>query len=295
MKSSLKNKTRNPNAQWMRDAKWGFFTHYLAHMASEHTIYLPKNEWNENVNSFDVKRFGDQLSALKAPYCFITIGQSGNYFCSPNETFDGYFGADMGCRTERDLIADIAEELTPRGIRTCVYLWPGGVGIGDAPDQNEKCLEVITEWSERWGESISAWWADGSAYPSFPLYQAYMNAFKAGNKDALVATKLWRKLPDEQVLEDYLGGESGFLLEVSNNRYHNYQKGVTDKIPLHFLTFLGEFWGIGEPRFPVEVVTGWTQHINNLGGTVSWDCPVTDSGAIPDKVYEQLSVLSSKV
>jgi hypothetical protein len=32
-----------------------------------------------------------------------------------------------------------------------------------------------------------------------------------------------------------------------------------------------------------------------MGGTVSWDCPVTDSGEIPDKVYEQLAVLSRKV
>jgi hypothetical protein len=46
---------------------------------------------------------------------------------------------------------------------------------------------------------------------------------------------------------------------------------------------------------PVEVVTGWTEHINNMGGTVSWDCPLTDSGEIPDKVYEQLAVVSRKV
>jgi hypothetical protein len=45
----------------------------------------------------------------------------------------------------------------------------------------------------------------------------------------------------------------------------------------------------------VEVVTGWTEHINNMGGTVSWDCPLTDSGEIPDKVYEQLAVVSRKV
>ena len=295
MKGSSNGKAQDSKSQWMRDAKWGFFTHYLAHMASERTIFLSKKEWIRNVNSFDVKELGDQLSAIRAPYFFITIGQCGNYFCSPNETFDTYFGSDTGARPERDLIADIAADLTPRGIRTCVYLWPGGVGLKDSKDRQQKCLEVIREWSERWGKSISAWWADGTAYPSYPEYQAYMNAFKAGNKDALVATKFWRKLPADQVLEDYLGGESGFLLAVSDKHYLHYRKGVTDRIPLHFLTFLGEFWGIGEPRFPVEVVTGWTQHINNLGGTVSWDCPLTDTGVIPDKVYKQLATLNKRI
>ena len=82
---------------------------------------------------------------------------------------------------------------------------------------------------------------------------------------------------------------------MSDKHHNQYREGFSEKIPLHFLTFLGEFWGIGEPRFPVEVVTGWTQHINNMGGTVSWDCPLTDSGKIPDKVYEQLAVLSKRI
>ena len=82
---------------------------------------------------------------------------------------------------------------------------------------------------------------------------------------------------------------------IEDKHHHEYREGASEKIPLHFLTFLGDFWGVGDPRFPVEVVTGWTQHINNMGGTVSWDCPLTNSGEIPDKVYKQLAVLSGKV
>jgi len=294
MKGSSKVKAQDSKSKWMRDAKWGVFTHYLAHMASDPGTVMPKKQWIKKVNSFDVKQLGDQLSALKAPYFFITIGQACNYFCSPNKAFDKHFGSDTGARPERDLIADIAAELVPRGIRMCVYTAAYGTRGESVKDQKE-WLEVMTEWSERWGKTISAWWADATAYPSYPEYQAYINAFKAGNKDALVATKLSDKLPPDQVLEDYIGGESGFLLAVSDKHYYNYRQGVTDQIPLHFLTFLGDFWGVGEPRFPVEVVTGWTQHLNNMGGTVSWDCPVTDSGAIPDKVYDQLAVLSRKV
>jgi len=286
MKGSSEGTTQNPKAKWMRDAKWGFFTHYLPHMASRPDPILTRKQWNEKVNSFQVKQLGDQLSALRVPYFFITLGQHRNYYCSPNKAFDKFFGVNEGSRTERDLIADIAEELVPRGIRMCVY--SASYGANGSPEEQEMWLEVFTEWSERWGELISAWWIDGGKRVSLPTYQAYFNALKAGNKNALVATKLSGGIPPEKNLEDYVGGESGFLLAVSDWRQ-------TNKIPLHFLTFLGTFWGVGEPRFPVRLVKGWTEHINNLGGPVSWDCPLTYSGTIPDKVYSQLEALSKHV
>jgi hypothetical protein len=291
---------QNPNAQWMRDAKWGFFTHFLPHMASLPESLMTAKQWNKKVNSLNVKQLGDQLSALKAPYFFITLGQHRETYCSPNRTFDKYFGADSGTRTERDLIAEIAAELVPRGIKMCVYINCHGYKTFSGekstdPKDEDMWIEVLTEWSERWGLSVSAWWLDGGKRASVPLYQAYINAMKAGNKDALVATKLWKGLSNEQMLEDFGEGESGFLLAVSDTHHNGYRKGYSENIPLHFLTFLGEFWGIGDPRFPVELVTGWTQHLNNMGGTVSWDCPITDSGEIPEKVYEQLEVLSRKV
>jgi hypothetical protein len=293
MTGSLKAKIQDSKSNWLRDAKWGFFNHFLPHMASRPKPIMTREQWNKKVNSFQVKPFADQLSSLKVPYFFITVGQAGHYFCSPNKAFDRLFGVSNGVRTERDLIADIAAELIPRGIRMCVY--SPAYGAKRTSEEQDMWLEVFTEWSERWGKSISAWWIDGSATVSYAVYQAYINAFRAGNKGALVSTKLWRTLSNEQILEDYVSGESGFLLAVSDKHYHDYRKGFSETIPLHFLTFLGEFWGIGEPRFPVEIVTGWTQHINNLGGTVSWDCPLKDSGEIPDKVYEQLAVLSRKV
>jgi len=287
-------KVQNPKTKWMADAKWGLLSHFMAHVASDGSTLMPRDQWIKKVNSYNVKQFADQLSALRVPYFFLTIGQAGNFFCTPNKAFDKHFGPETGARPERDLVADIAAELIPRGIRMCVYLPAYGAG-GKAVKDQEKWLEVITEWSERWGKSISAWWLDGTAYPSYPEYMAYISALRAGNKDVLVATKLSKRLSAEQIHEDYTFGESGFLLEVSYTHYQDYRPGITDKMQLHYLTFLGEFWGIGEPRFPLKLVTGWTRHINNLGGTVSWDIPLTDSGSIPEKVYRQLEAISKQV
>ena len=64
---------------------------------------------------------------------------------------------------------------------------------------------------------------------------------------------------------------------------------------LHFLTFLGSYWGVGEPRFPDDLVIGWTQHTNNYGGTVSFDVPLSDSGIIPDNHFRQLASLNKNL
>lgn len=297
-------KVLNSNTRWLRDAKWGFFAHYLAHMPS---AAVPEDmnaeRWNAKVNSFQVKRLADQLSSIRVPYFFITIGQGGDYFCSPNKSYERQFGPSGGKLSDRDLITELAEELTARGIRMCVYL--PAVGYNDSIDTQRKWQQVIAEWSLRWGKSISAWWIDGAVFADPDMYDAYTDAFKAGNPDALIAYNtgpigMTRDLKQPATeSEDYLAGEVNWHLPVSGVRpwdekeYYMGPDIAGDQ--LHFLTFLGTFWGAGDPRFPVELVIGWTKHINNHGGTISWDVPLSDSGIIPEKHMVQLRALSKSI
>jgi hypothetical protein len=293
-------KTLNPNAKWLREAKWGLFTHYLAHTASTKVSdEMNSDVWSKRVDSFQVKQFGEQLSALEIPYLFITIGQGGGYFCAPNETHEKYFGPGHGKLAQRDLIADLAAELVPRGIRMCVYL--PAYGRKESAEVQRKWQEIIIEWSDRWGKSISAWWIDGGVFSKPQMYQAYTDAFKSGNPDALIAFNTgpvgWSPEPKKPAThhEDYLAGEVNWRLPVSGVRpwdQKEYYMGPDiSGGQLHFLTFLGSFWGLGEPRFPAELVVGWTKHTNNHGGTISWDIPLTYSGIIPENHFKQLQVL----
>ena len=297
-------KELNPNTKWLREAKWGLFTHYLAHTAS---TKVPEDMngklWNKKVNSFQVKQFGKQLSELKAPYFFITIGQGGGYYCSPNNTYERLFGPSDGKLSERDLVAELAAELIPRGIRMCVYL--PAVGRRDSAEKQKMWQQVITEWSERWGKSISAWWIDGGVFSNPSMYIAYTNAFKAGNPEALIAYNTGPlgmnpapKLPATEY-EDYLAGECNWHLPVSGSRpWDNKEYYLGPNISgdqLHFLNFLGNFWGQGAPRFPDELVIGWTKHTNNHGGSISWDVPLSDSGIISEKCFKQIKALSNAI
>ncbi len=64
---------------------------------------------------------------------------------------------------------------------------------------------------------------------------------------------------------------------------------------LHFLTFMGSWWGYGEPRFPDELVIGWTKHINNNSGSVTWDVPLSNDGIILESFYKQLKALGKSI
>jgi hypothetical protein len=298
---AVSEKKLNPDTQWLHEAKWGVFAHYLAHDASSAVPdEMNRAVWNKRVNAFQVEKLGEQLSALDIPYFFITIGQKGGYFCSPNQTHAKYFGAEESNASDRDLVADLAAELIPRGIKLCVYL--PAYGKKTSPEVQQQWQEIIREWSNRWGDSISAWWVDGGLFQQPGMYPAYTAAFKSGNPDALVSYNTgpigWNPEPKKPATlhEDYLAGEVNWRLPVSGVRpwdQKQYYMGPDNSgDQLHFLTFLGTFWGMGEPRFPDELVIGWTKHINNHGGTISWDVPLDYSGTIPEKHMAQLKTLS---
>ncbi len=289
------DKELNPNTKWLREARWGVFTHYIG-------TGLSGEDWNKRVNAFRVKELADQIEELNVPYFFITLGRT-NCFCSPNETYERYFGPSEGKLSERDLVADLAAELIPRGIKLCLYI--NGVGRYDGPEVQGKWREVIAEWSERYGESVSAWWVDGAVYQGPEVYKAYTAAFKSGNRKVLVSYNVGpvgssrdQLLPVTQY-EDYLAGEVDFILPTCGVRIFDgkeYYLGPNiSGDQLHFLNFLGPWWGgskKGDPRFSNELVISWTKHINDFEGTVTWDFPVNYDGTMQDLYYNQLKALS---
>lgn len=307
------DKELNPNTKWLQEAKWGLFAHYLAEKKEGLSDEMIGKQWNEKVNSFKIEKFANQLTKLKVPYFFITVGR-GDCFCSPNSTYEKFFGPSKGKLTERDLVAELAKELNSRGIKLGVYI--GAVGRHDSAEKQEMYRAVIREWSLRWGESVSAWWVDGAAYQSPEIFEAYTAAFKSGNSRAIVSYNVGPVGMSRQQLvpvtehEDYLAGEVDFVLPTSAdipkglvgrgifNMYEtsNFYRGpniLGDQ--LHFLNFLGTWWHTGEPRFSNELVIGWTKHIIKNKGAVTWDLPIGSDGTIQEAYFKQVKALSKAV
>ncbi|MDB5084633.1 MAG: hypothetical protein JWN30_1519 [Bacilli bacterium] len=158
----------------------------------------------------------------------------------------------------------------------------------------KKWEAVITEWSLRWGTRVSGWWIDGcyfadSMYRSLdaPNFQSFAAALKAGNPDSIVAFNPGVKVPviSHTEYDDYTAGEISKVFPVQNKRF-------VDGAQYHILSYLGSTWGEGSPRFPDELVIGYTKQIIRNEGVVTWDVPITYGGLIEEPIIQQLKALN---
>ena len=299
-------------AAWMREARWGVMNHFLAdwiaHAGGE-TMTVEK--WNDLVDHFDVDALADQLASVGAGYYLISIGQNSGYYLSPNATYDKFVGITPSKCSRRDLVADLYRALHKRGIRLMVYL------PSNAPNRDEvakaaldyrtgpyrnrefqiKWQAVIREWSLRWGKKVSGWWFDGCYWPNTmyrsaqpPNFESFAAAARAGNPDAVVAFNpgvVYRTLsltPEE----DYIAGET--TLPERWNPAHNFD-GKIDGAQIHVLSFLGQRWGQGSPRFSTDQVVAWSERIVASGGVVTWDTPVRSNGTMAPEFVAQLAAI----
>ena len=105
-------------------------------------------------------------------------------------------------------------------------------------------------------------------YDDPPNFRSFAEALKAGNPDAIVAFNPGVQAPVicHTEYEDFTAGELTDLLAVGgwglggNPKYCNYGpiRRFVDGAQFHVLNFLGPWWAAGPPRFPAELVAGYT-------------------------------------
>jgi Alpha-L-fucosidase len=306
--------TAQPRAAWMQDARWGVMTHYLADWQSRvHHLEMSVDQWNRMIDGFDADALARQLQSAGAKYYQISIGQNSGYYLSPNAAYDRLTGIRPSKCSQRDLVADLADAMSKRGIRLLVYLpsgAPGGDKAADAalewqngPHPNRefqrKWEQVIREWSLRWGRKVTGWWFDGCYFPNSmyrspdaPNFASFAAAARAGNPDAAVAFNpgVIYRLVSITADEDFTAGEIDKPDMVTIRRAAD---GRIDGTQLHMLSFLGEKWGMGAPRFTAEEIVRYTKKLTDVRGAVTWDVPVELNGAIPRPFLDQLILLGN--
>jgi len=300
-------------ADWMQQAKWGVMTHYLADwQARTNKLTMSVDAWNGLIAHFDVESLAKQLQSVGARYYQISIGQNSGYYLSPNSAYDELTGIEPSKCSKRDLVADLAAALSPRGIKLMVYLPSGAPGQDKAADaalgwQNgphpnfefqRKWERIIREWSSRWGKKVSGWWFDGCYLPSTmyrsaeaPNFATFAAAARAGNPDAIVAFNpgvVYRML-SLTPYEDFTAGEIDMPGEVAIKRAAD---GLIDGAQIHMLSYLGETWGTGAPRFTADQAV---EKVANAGGAVPWDVPVGLDGKIAEPFLDRLSAIGKSL
>lgn len=312
----------NGKETWLADKKMGLFGHYLAAPAGNGLdIDRGVDDWNRRVDAFDTEKLAEQLKEVGVDYFGITIGQNSGYYCSPNKVYDELVEISPSKCSRRDLIQDLAEALEKRGIDLIVYLpsgapdgderameklewrwgYEGEIGDYSKPKREDrqvsfqkKWQRIIREWSERWGDQIKGWWIDGCYYSDKmylfedePNFHSFAAALRAGNENAVLAFNTG--LDDPFVLEteeaDYTAGEVANLFPLGVRNADTKEK-IQEKLQgkkWHILSYLGESWGQGSPRMPAFLAAGYTQYVNERGGMISWDLPLSYDGTISEE------------
>jgi len=298
-------------AQWLRDAKWGVMSHYLADwIAARDGTEMNVDRWNRLVDAFDTERLADQLESIGARYYIFTIGQNSGYYLAPNRSYDQFVGRNPSRCSRRDLVSDLSASLRARGIRLLAYL-PSGAPARDSQadgalqwqngahrnlEFQAKWEQVIRQWSERWGDGVAGWWFDGCYWPNAmyrhdaPNFASFAAAARAGNPDAIVAFNpgVFARITSISPDEDFTAGEINDPAPID---FHRIEKGRRDGAQLHVLSFLGETWGRGEPRFSTDQVVEWSRRIWDQGGAVTWDVPLQHDRTIAGPFLVQLQAI----
>ena len=64
-----------------------------------------------------------------------------------------------------------------------------------------------------------------------------------------------------------------------------------DGVQVHVLSYLGERWGMGAPRFSTEDVVRWSRERTRNGCALTWDVPIQANGLMSQPFIDQLTAV----
>jgi hypothetical protein len=186
--------------------------------------------------------------------------------------------------------------------------WPDSETADERLTEMQRNWEAVTaHWGERWGEAVAGWWIDGCYFAArmYPKnehagdgadgFAPFARALRAGNPGRILAFNSGTASPFERLAadQDYTAGEFSNRLPVDDK--WTRLDATTDGMQTHLLGFLGNYWGAGEPRFPQNLVTGYTRYLTQRGVALTWDIPVAPDGDIPAAFLRQIETATARV
>ncbi len=165
-----------------KNRKYGFFVHFVHGLAQNADGSRPCS-MEETIAGFDVEGFADAIASMGVEYLIFTSWHAKMLPLYKSAVTEKYRGITL---PERDLLGEIINAVTARGIDMLLYTHPrdghdfspeekivcgwGKDVEGDRPDAesfdhakwNEYVLALYTELLERYGDKLSGIYTDGA-------------------------------------------------------------------------------------------------------------------------------------
>jgi len=300
----------NRRTDWFAEAGFGLFVHWTTHSLSE---CGEKKDYFRAVEEFDLDTFVSQVVASGARFLFITTSHADMMLPFPLAELDAIVPDHTA---KRDLIGELADRLSPHGVRLMLYFngegstdpaWQAATGFKTDPAGHaEYCYRVTEAISRKYGNKIHGWWIDccyeppvcggrGTRYD----YERYADCLRAGNPDAIVAfnfrgTEQWGSEWGRGI-SDYQAGEENAIALLPAHRFDG--EGDTQWFGL---CWMDDYWvhekpGTPTPRYDNETVLAYIRKVREKGGVFAYNTAPYQEGRISAPVMAQLRWLSERL
>ena len=236
---------KTADTSWFARCGFGIAVHWTAKSVPVAGSPLP---FAAAVDAFDVQRFVGQVADCGADYLLFTLAHALQMLPAPCDRIEKLL---PGRTTRRDLVGELANACTRRGLRFIAYYnhscnggedpaWEQAVGYHSADKHilAENLCGIVAELGSRYGSAVPAWWFDSpysldASGPNrsvttdmgafrFP-WEEFTAAAKSGYADRLVTynpgwePEVWDFLYTTH--QDYLAGEANNLVEAPVSRF----------------------------------------------------------------------------
>ncbi len=298
--AAAKERARKQRAStdWFVAAKYGVMFHWTTQTQPHHGTQKP---FCEAVRDFNIDAFADMVKETGAGYVIFTAVHGTQWFPAPIRTIDKIL---PGRTCERDLIGEIADALSKRGVKLILYYHQG---VGDyewsrasgflRKDKSEFFKnehDILTEVGQRYGNKFAGYWFD-DRYPFQPFEQLYQ-ATKVGNEERIVSWNSWI-LPKTTEFQEYYAGEFGGGLILPEKSYFE-EGGPASALQPHGLIFLDDPWihgypdkDIAAPLFTTQKLIDYVKACIARKLVITMNLGIYQNGTVSPATLEQMRAL----
>lgn len=309
-------KALHSDASWMGDIKYGFFFHWNSKSMPRRG---EQKKYEEAVNSFDTKKFAAMVNDCGAKLVFFTTSWAEYYFPAPIQAINDIL---PGRTTQRDLVADLSDDLGKYGIKLILYYH---IGHGDTEWWSKQNFtpgnpgnlfinleRIIGEVSQRYGSKLAGLWMDDGMgyYPNGAPFDKITRAAKSGNKDLVICYNPWI-FPKFTEFQDYYAGEVGLSVQSAGkeNPYlpiggngaftEGPQKGLqatyTGVLEPGEWTHIYKDTDIEDPLFTTEEMVQIISESNKRKNLPMMNVRIYQDGTISPKTYELMKKVKQEL